>query len=84
MRIHIQTQQPPPRYLQPKDAAARWGCSVSLIYRLLGDKLLKAKKFSSKLTLIDVAVGDAYFDSLPDAEIKPDRHRSKLPASEGA
>jgi hypothetical protein len=67
-----------PRYISPKEGCVRWGCSRAVLYRLLGDGCLKAKKLGPKLTLIDVDAGDKYFDGLPDAKIKQDKHRSRL------
>jgi hypothetical protein len=68
-----------PLYLSIRDACARYGCSRSVLYRILGDGLIKAKKASPKMVLVDVISSDAYFNSLPDVNIKQDKHRSRGP-----
>jgi hypothetical protein len=75
-----------PLYMPLKDACARYGRARSLMYRLIGDDLIKAKKYGDSL-LIVVESADAYFRALPDAKVTSDRPGSKLPkqpADEGA
>jgi hypothetical protein len=71
-----------PLYVSVPAACARYSCSRSHLYTLLGDGKIIARKNGPRL-LVDVASADAHFASLPLAEIKRDKHRSKLPASSG-
>jgi hypothetical protein len=62
-----------PLYCTPYDAVSRWGCSRSYLYQLLAAGKIGAKKLGNRLTLIDVVSGDAFFASLPNAKINPQR-----------
>jgi excisionase family DNA binding protein len=75
-------QAPPitPVYASVKDICARYNCSRSHVYTLLGDGKIIARKNGPRI-LVDVTSVDAHFASLPLAEIKRDKYRSKLPAS---
>jgi hypothetical protein len=72
-RVHMVV----PAYLPPKAARERYGWSDSTFYRLLGDGMIKAKKDGRNL-MVEIASCDAYVASLPDAKIRPDKHRSRL------
>jgi hypothetical protein len=67
-----------PVHASIKDICGRHNCSRSMLYRVLGDGHIKAKKNGPRI-LVDVASADAFFAALPDAQIKRDKHRSKLP-----
>jgi hypothetical protein len=69
-----------PVHASVKDICARHNCSRSHLYALLGDGKIIARKNGLRI-LIDVASADAHFASLPLAELKRDKYRSKLPAS---
>jgi hypothetical protein len=63
-----------------KDFRRRNGnISHSYTYRLAGEGKIRLVKLGSK-TLVDVEYSQRYFDSLPEAKIKPDK-RSKAAAS---
>jgi hypothetical protein len=49
---------------------ARHGCSRSHLYALLGEKKIIARKNGPRI-LVNVPSADAYFETLPPAEIKP-------------
>ena len=53
-----------PRYIAVNQGCVRWSRCRGTIYKLLNRNLLVAIK-DGKSTLLDVAVGDAYFASLP-------------------
>jgi hypothetical protein len=70
----------PPIHASVRDICARHNCSRSHLYMLLGDGKIIARKNGPRI-LVDVASADAHFASLPMAEIKRDKHRSKLPSN---
>jgi hypothetical protein len=69
-----------PVHASVPDICARHNCSRSHLYALLGDGKIMARKNGPRI-LVDVASADAHFASLPVAEIKRDKYRSKLRAS---
>lgn len=71
-----------PAYLPPRLACERYGWSNSTFYRLLGDGAIKAKK-DGRHVMVDIASCEAYVASLPDAKIRPDKYRSRLPRTSG-
>ena len=61
-----------PLYISVNDACSRWGCSRGYLYELLATGKLTARKLGSR-TRLEIAAGDAFFSSLPKAEIRPQR-----------
>jgi excisionase family DNA binding protein len=59
-----------PLYCSIRDACTRWGISRNYVYELLGAGEIKAIKLGVR-TRIEVASIEAYFASLPKADIKP-------------
>jgi hypothetical protein len=58
-----------PKLLGIAAATRRYGVGRSSLYELFAQQKLRAVKFGKK-TLVDVASADAFFASLPAAEIR--------------
>jgi hypothetical protein len=72
-----------PVHASINDICKRHNCSRSHLYTLLGDAKIIARKNGPRI-LVDVASADSTFASLPLAEIKRDKWRSKLLVPEAA
>ena len=64
-----------------KDICKRHSCSRAYLYGLIGDKKIIARK-NGKRTIVDVKSADAYFASLPSANIKSTSKQPPRPAAD--
>jgi hypothetical protein len=68
-----------PEWVSPRHFGEIFGISRPVIYRLIAEGKIDARKFGPFKTVINVASGNAYYDSLPKVKASVPKPRRRKP-----